>query len=147
MKLEGEFSINAPVERVWEMLNDPAVIAKHLPGCDSLEPAGDDAYAAVLTIRIGPIKGTYQAKLALSEKRPNEGYTLSIEGSGKPGFVKGTGQVRLAAEGGTTRLTYSGDLQIGGLIARVGQRMIGGISRQMADKFFAGLGAEAEAGD
>jgi carbon monoxide dehydrogenase subunit G len=144
MKLEGRFTFNAPRERVWRILNDPDVIARHMPGCESLEPLGDDAYAAVLSIGVGPIKGTYQAHLAILDKQPNEAYTLKVDGSGKPGFVKGEGQVRLSEEGGRTVLHYSGDLEIGGLIARVGQRIIGSISQQMASKFFAGLGEEAE---
>ena len=115
-----------------------------MPGCESLDPAGEDAYDAVLAIGVGPIKGTYTAHMAIVDKHPEEGYTLRVEGSGKPGHVKGEGQVRLSSEGDATVLEYSGDLQVGGLIARVGQRMIGSISRQMASKFFEGLGREAE---
>jgi hypothetical protein len=144
VKLEGSYAIAAPRERVWNLLNDPDVIARHLPGCDSLKALGEDRYEAELTIGVGPIKGSYKATLTLLAKRPNEGYTIQVEGSGKPGFVKGEGQVTLADESGKTRLNYSGDLQIGGLIARVGQRIIGPISQQMTAKFFAGFGKDAE---
>jgi carbon monoxide dehydrogenase subunit G len=144
MKLEGKITFHAPRERVWQILNDPGVIRKHLPGCETLEPAGEDAYDAVLSIGVGPVKGSYTARLALADKRPGEGYTLRVEGSGKPGHIKGEGRVTLSAEGDATVLEYSGDLQVGGLIARVGQRIIGALSQQMAAKFFAGLGQEAE---
>ena len=109
---------------------------------ESLEADGEDSYTASLNIGVGPIRGVYKARLALSDKKPGEGYTISVDGSGKPGFVKGTGKVRLEPEGDVTKLHYSGDLQVGGLIARVGQRMIGGITRQMTNKFFEGLGRE-----
>lgn len=144
MKLEGKYNLQAPRDRVWRMLNDPAVIAKHMPGCESLEPAGEDAYDAVLSIGVGPIKGKYKAHLAIVDKQAGRSYTLRVEGSGQPGHVKGEGQVRLSGEGDTTDLEYSGDLQVGGLIARVGQRIIGTISQQMAARFFEGLGREAE---
>ena len=144
MKLEGRFTFAAPRERVWRILNDPEVIARHLPGCEKLDPAGDDAYDAMLVLAVGPIKGRYTAHLAIVDKLPDEGYTLKVEGSGNPGHVKGEGQVRLSEEQGKTVLDYSGDLQIGGLIARIGQRIIGPISQQMASRFFEGLGREAE---
>ena len=142
MKLHGSLIFDAPRDRVWAALNDPEAIARHLPGCESVVPAGEDVYDAVLKIGVGPIKGTYNAKLSLSGRRPPEGYTLQVEGSGKPGHVKGGGQVRLEADGNRTTLTYDGELHIGGLIARVGQRIIGTISEQMAAKFFESLRQE-----
>jgi carbon monoxide dehydrogenase subunit G len=144
LRLEGSCIIAAPRERVWALLNDPEVIARHLPGCDSLKPLSEDRYEAELTVGVGPIKGSYKAQLSLLNKRPNEGYTLLVEGSGKPGHAKGEGRVTLSDEGGGTRLDYSGDLQIGGLIARVGQRILGTVSQQMAAKFFEGFGRDAE---
>lgn len=145
MKLEGEFTFNAPREKVWSILNDPAVLKKHMPGCDSLEAVGDDQYEAVLKIVVGAIKGSYKAKLTLKDKNPPEYYTLQIEGSGRPGFVKGEGRVHLKDLTGQTALSYSGELQVGGLIARVGQRLLGSISEKMTRQFFQDLGAEAEA--
>lgn len=145
MKLEGEFTFNAPREKVWSILNDPAVLKKHMPGCESLEAVGDDQYEAVLKIGVGAIKGSYKAKLTLKDKNPPESYTLQIEGSGRPGFVKGEGRVHLKDLAGQTALSYSGELQVGGLIARVGQRLLGSISEKMTRQFFQDLGAEAEA--
>ena len=145
MKLQGTLSFDAPRDRVWAAFNDPQVIARHLPGCDALNPDGEDVYRAVLKIGVGPIKGTYNAILTLSEKQAPESYTLQVEGSGKPGYVKGGGQVRLAEDGDKTTLVYEGDLQIGGLIARVGQRIVGTISGQMANRFFESMKAEFEA--
>jgi hypothetical protein len=145
VKLEGSCTIAASRERVWALLNDPEVIARHLPGCDSLKSVGADRYEAKLTLAVGPIKGSYKALLTLSNKQPTQGYTIHVEGSGKPGHVKGEGQVRLTGADGKIRLDYSGDLQIGGLIARVGQRIIGTVAQQMTAKFFAGFGKDAEA--
>ncbi len=144
VKIDGCFNFNASRETVWRVLNDPSLIAKHLPGCESMEATGEDCYRAVLKIGVGAIKGTYHTTMRIAEKQPPQGYTLHVEGSGNPGFAKGQGTVRLTESGGKTVLTYSGDLQIGGLIARVGQRIVAPLSQQMARAFFEGLGGEAE---
>ena len=144
MKMEGEVLVNSPREKVWGMLNDPEVLKKHMPGCESLEETEMDKFEAVITIRIGSIKGTYRAKINILNKKPPESYTLKIEGSGKPGFVKGEGDIHLEDRGNMTLLKYSGDLQVGGLIARVGQRIIGGITKNLTKKFFQDVAAEAE---
>jgi hypothetical protein len=131
MRLDGQTVVDAPVERLWEVLNDVELLRKHMPGCESLT-------------EVGPaIKGRYTAKLHMVDADPPHGYTLCVEGSGKPGFVKGEGQVRLAPTEGGTELTYSGDLQIGGMIARVGQRLISGLAQRMTRQFFDELAAEA----
>lgn len=144
MKLTGEFIFNAPREKVWAILNDPAVLQRHMPGCESLEAEGEDAYKATLKVGVAAIKGTYTANLRITDKTPPERYTLHVEGQGGPGFVKGQGSVVLSAEGGATRLTYDGDLQFGGLIARVGGRLLSGIAEKMTREFFESLGKEAE---
>ena len=144
MKLEGEFTFDAPIATVWAILNDPAVLKQHMPGCESLEPVGPDEYEAVLKIGVAAIKGTYKARLRITDKQAPSAYRLHVDGSGKPGFVKGEGAVTLEAQGERTVLRYSGDLQVGGLIARVGQRLLGGISERMTRDFFQGLGQSAE---
>ena len=145
MKLAGEMTIAAPRPRVWAVLNDPALLQRHMPGCESLQCTGPDTYEAVLKIGVAAIKGTYKATLRISDRVEPASYRLHVEGSGKPGFVKGSGSVELNAQDGGTRLTYHGDLQVGGLIARVGQRLLGGITERMTREFFEGLAAEASA--
>ena len=114
MKLEGEFTFNAAREKMWEILNDTEILRKHMPGCETLEEVAPDSYEAVMTIGVASIKGTYRAKLRISEKTPPESYRMEVDGSGKPGFVKGSGTVSLTENGASTILRYEGDLQVGG---------------------------------
>ncbi len=144
MKLTGEFTFNAPREKVWQALNDISTLQKHMPGCESLEQVGPDEYKALLKIGVAAIKGTYNATLGIRDRVAPERYTLTVEGKGAPGFVKGEGQVTLIEQGDKTVLRYAGDLQVGGLIARVGQRLIAGVTESMTRQFFEGLGREAE---
>ena len=144
MKLEGDLDINAPQEVVWNLLNNPEILKKHLPGCESLTLMAEDRYEAVISIGVAAIRGTYQAQFEILNKQPPQSYTLRIEGTGKPGFVKGEGQVTLEERAAGTLLKYSGNLEVGGVIARVGQRLIGHISQKMTRQFFHDLGKEAE---
>jgi len=143
VNLSGSLTIAAPRATVWRVLNDPAVLQRHMPGCESLELVGPDEYKATLKIGVAAIKGTYIATLRILDRTELEGYTLTVEGSGGPGFAKGEGRVKLADEGGGTVLTYEGELHFGGLIARVGQRLLAGIAERMTREFFETLGGEA----
>lgn len=147
MILEGDLEIDAPRDVVWDLLNDPNILQKHMPGCESLDLVGEDRYEAVITLGVAAIKGTYKARFDILDKRPPQSYTLRIEGSGKPGFVKGEGQVTLEDLGARTLLKYSGEMQVGGVIARVGQRLIGTISKKLTRQFFQDLGREAESAE
>jgi carbon monoxide dehydrogenase subunit G len=143
VNLNGSFTFAAPRAKVWEVLNDPSILQRHMPGCEALELIGPDEYKATLKIGVAAIKGTYIAKLKIKDRKEMEGYTLAVEGSGTPGFVKGEGRVLLADDGANTVLTYNGELQVGGLIARVGQRLLAGITEKMTRDFFESLGNEA----
>jgi carbon monoxide dehydrogenase subunit G len=143
VNLSGSLTIAAPRASVWRVLNDPAVLQRHMPGCESLEPIGPDEYKATLKIGVAAIKGTYAATLRIKDRTELEGYTLMVEGSGAPGFAKGEGRVNLTEEGGGTVLTYEGDLHFGGLIARFGQRLLSGIAERMTREFFESLSNEA----
>lgn len=147
MKLDGQTVVNAPIERLWEVLNDVELLRRHMPGCESLTEVGAGEYEAVLSMGVAAIKGRYTATLHMVDADPPHGYTLRVEGSGKPGFVKGEGRVRLAPTEGGTELTYSGELQVGGMIARVGQRLISGLAQRMTRQFFDELAAEAGSAD
>jgi len=136
MKLEGSYDIPAPRDRVWSAFLDPEVLRQAIPGCEKLEAMGNDEYKATMKVGVAAVKGTFEGKVRLSDKKPPESYRLAAEGSGGPGFVKADTVITLTETEGGTRVSYSADVQVGGLIAGVGQRMLGGVSKMMADQFF-----------
>ena len=144
MKLEGTWSIVADRLRVWEVLTDANVVAECIPGCEGMEPSGDDTYDATLSIRVGPVKGTYVGKVAMTDKVPPEQYKLVVEGESRVGFVKGEGLIKLAEDGECTVLTVDGDVQIGGTLASVGSRLIGVTAKMMMNKFFGAIEAKVK---
>ena len=139
MDISGSYTFDASPERVWGLLMDPLVIASCIPGCDTLEPDGEDRYRAQLTVGLAAITGTYDGTVVITEKAPHSSYRLTVEGQGKPGFVKGNAAIALRADGATTIVDVSGTVQTGGPIARLGQRLIGNVSKMMQDRFFACL--------
>ena len=136
MKLEGSNDIPAPRERVWTAFLDPAVLKQAIPGCEKLEAIGDGEYKATMKIGVAAVKGTFEGKVRLFDLKPPESYRMAVDGSGGPGFIRGETQITLTDADGGTRVSYTADVQVGGLIAGVGQRMIGGVSKMMADQFF-----------
>jgi carbon monoxide dehydrogenase subunit G len=147
MKIEGTHELRAPRGRVFQALTDPAVLQRCIPGCERLERTGEDAYAATLRTGVGAIKGVFQGNVRLEEVRPPEHYRLVVEGKGQPGFLKGAGALDLEEGDGGTLIRYAGDVQVGGTLASVGQRMIQGAAKMMAAQFFTALEAEAQAED
>ena len=136
MKLEGSYDVKAPRQKVWSAFLDPETLRKAIPGCEKLEMIAPDEYKATLKIGVGAVKGTFEGKVRLSDKKPSDSYRLAAEGSGGPGFVRADTLISLSDIEGGTRVSYSADVQVGGLIAGVGQRMLGGVSKMMADQFF-----------
>ena len=136
MKLEGAYDVPAPRQKVYEAFLDPTQLKQAIPGCEKLEAIGPDEYKATMKVGVGGVKGTFEGKVRLTDKNPPESYKMAVEGSGGPGFIRGEAVISLAEAGEGTRVSYSADLQVGGLIASVGQRMLGGVSKMMADKFF-----------
>jgi uncharacterized protein len=139
MDISGTYTFNAPPQRVWDLLMDPLVIASCIPGCEKLEPDGDDRYRARLNVALAAITGSYDGTVTLSDKLPHNSYRLTVEGQGKPGFVKGNATISLRPDGATTIVDVGGVVQTGGPIARLGQRLIGNVSKMMQDRFFACL--------
>jgi carbon monoxide dehydrogenase subunit G len=132
MKIEGEYTFDGPREDVWKLVRDPEVLATCLPGTQSLRLVGENEYEGEINIHIGPIAGVFSGRLVISKEVPPESCTLAVEGKGKPGFAKGTGNVQLLDQGeNKTLMTYSGEVQIGGRLAGVGQRMIDTVSKSM----------------
>lgn len=139
MTLEGTYTFPAPRERVWALLMDTSAIASCVPGCEALEPLGDDRYQATLVATVAAISGSYEGTVAMLDKVAPESYRLVIDGSGKHGFVNGESRVTLREDGGSTIVDVTGTMEVGGMIARVGQRLIGSVSKMMLDRFFACL--------
>ena len=136
MKLEGTYDISAPRQRVWSAFLDPETLRQAIPGCEKLEAVGEGEYKATLKIGVAAVKGTFEGKVRLFDQKPPESYRMSVEGSGGPGFIRGETQIMLADADAGTKVSYTADVQVGGLIAGVGQRMLGGVSKMMADQFF-----------
>src|SRR3989454_4545126 len=144
MKIEGSHQLNAPRERVYQCLIDPQVLQRCIPGCERLEKTGENTYAATIRAGVGSIKGVFNGNVRLEDMRTPEHYRIVVDGKGTPGFLKGSGDFELEAQGETTIIKYSGELQVGGTIASVGQRMIQGTAKMMAAQFFTALEAEAK---
>ena len=133
MILNGTFTFNGPRQKVWDLLQDPEVLAKALPGTERLTMSGPDRYEGVMKVSIGPMTAAkFDVTVALGDKQPPERFTLQIDGKGAVGFARGTASVALQdqADGGTA-MHYTSDVQIGGRIASVGQRLIESVSRMM----------------
>jgi uncharacterized protein len=135
MDITGTYTFNAPPDRVWTLLMDPAVISDCIPGCDKFEPIGENSYRVRLKVAMAAITGTYEGTVTLTDQVPLTSYRLVAEGQGRPGFVKGTSTITLRADGATTVVDVSAAVQTGGAIARLGQRLIGGVSKMMLDLF------------
>lgn len=144
MKVEGTYTFAASREKVWEALTDPAVLARATPGIKKLDPQGDDMYKATIELGVGPVKGAYDGKVSITDKMPPERMVLKVEGGGKPGTIRATGELRLEEQDGQTLVHYTGDAQITGLIASVGHRLVGGVAKQMAGEFFKAVARELQ---
>jgi hypothetical protein len=132
VKIEGEYMFEGTREQVWDVVRDPEVLATALPGTQSLEQVSENEYQGEMHVRIGPVAGLFSGLLVISDEVPPESLTMTVEGKGKPGFVKGTGSVQLIPqEADKTLMQYHGDMQIGGRLASVGQRMMESVSKSL----------------
>src|SRR5271157_1194307 len=147
MTMTGDVTLPADRPKVWALLNDPEVLKSCIPGCESLEKTGDNGFAAVVKTKIGPVSATFRGKVELSDLTPLVGYTIKGEGEGGgAGFAKGGAKVSPADAPGGTLLHYDVEANVGGKIAQLGARLIDGVAKNMADKFFANFAAIAAAG-
>ena len=142
MNVSGSYTFKAPVDRVWDLLMTPDAIASCIPGCQSFEPDGEDRYRVRLNVALAAVTGNYDGVVTLSDKVARTSYRLTGEGQGHAGFVKGTSDISLRAEGGATIVDVKASVHAGGAIARVGQRLLGSVSKMMLDRFFACLTAK-----
>jgi uncharacterized protein len=142
MEMTGEFRIPAPLQRVWEGLNDPEILKQCIPGCQTLDKVSDTEFNGRVVASVGPVKATFGGKVTLSDLDPPRSYTIAGEGSGGvAGFAKGGAKVKLAEDGAATLLTYAVQAQVGGKLAQVGSRLIDGVARKMANDFFSHFAA------
>jgi uncharacterized protein len=147
MTMTGDVTLPADRPKVWALLNDPEVLKASIPGCESLEKTGDNGFAAVVKTKIGPVSATFRGKVELTDIVPLVGYTIKGEGEGGiAGFAKGGAKVSLADAPGGALLHYDVEAHVGGKIAQLGARLIDGVAKNMADKFFANFAAIAAAG-
>lgn len=143
MDISGEFTIPAPRERVWVALNDPEVLVRCIPGCEELQRTGENTFDAKMQAKIGPVKARFDTSIELSDMNPPESYTISGQGKGGPaGFGKGAAQVVLDEQGEETVLRYTAELQVGGKLAQIGSRLVGGATKKIANDFFSRFVAE-----
>ncbi len=140
LKINGSFNIKAPRQKVWDTLNDVEALKQIIPGVQSMKQNSEDEYSARMRVGIGPIKADFNGKVAITERDEPHSYRLSVDGNAKQGWMKGSGTVELhETEVDNTKATIDAEVQVGGMIARVGQRMIPGVSKQLMQSFFKAL--------
>ena len=148
MTMNGEVHLPASREVVWEKLNDPSVLKKCIPGCEELTRSGENQFQAVAKMKVGPVSARFGGRVTLSDLDPPNGFRISGEGEGGvAGFAKGGATVALSERDGGTLLTYSVEAQIGGKLAQLGQRLISGSAKKLADQFFVSFVNEVRASD
>jgi uncharacterized protein len=137
MTMNGEYQLVVPREMVWEKLNDAETLKTCIPGCEQFDKLSDTEFQAVSTTKIGPVKAKFKGKVTLSDVDPPNGYKISGQGDGGvAGFAKGGATVKLEPKDGGTLLSYTVEAHIGGKLAQLGQRLINGVAKKMADEFF-----------
>jgi uncharacterized protein len=137
MTMHGEYQLAVPPQTVWEKLNDTETLKACIPGCEQLDKTSDTEFQAVAVVKIGPVKAKFKGRVTLSDLDPPNGYRISGQGDGGvAGFAKGGATVGLTPKDGGTLLTYDVEAQIGGKLAQLGQRLINGAAKKVADEFF-----------
>ena len=145
MKISGSYVVPAPPERAYSMLQDPEVLAKSMPGCDQLTRIGPDEYQMKLKMAIASIQGLFAGKVKIEDQNPPQSFKLSVEGTGKVGFMKGSGVLTLTPQGEGTQVAFEGEVQVGGMIAGVGQRLVETTAKFIIRKFFDKLAEQVTA--
>lgn len=147
MEITGEYQIDSSRETVWQALNDPEMLKKCIPGCESLEQVGNNEMQATVLAAIGPVRARFKTRLTLENLNPPESYTLVGESkAGAAGFGRGSAEVLLSENEGGTLLSYTADFKVGGKLAQVGSRLVLGVTRKIADDFFGKFSSELDPG-
>jgi carbon monoxide dehydrogenase subunit G len=144
MNITATYSFPAAPTEVWKLLMDPEAIKSCLPGCRELRPVGDDRYHAEMTIGVAAVSGSFTATVVLSEQVAPQSYRLSVDATGKPGFAKGSAMIVLSPTPSGTEIQVAASAEVGGLIARVGQRLVEGVAKMTLDRFFSCLASRIQ---
>jgi uncharacterized protein len=145
MKIQGTHTFDAPQDVVWPMLLDPEVLANVMPGCEKLEKTAENQYEGILMVRVGPVQGKFNGIILLENIQAPNSYDLTVDGKGPSGFVKGTGSLRLEEDNGQTIMHYDGDVNVGGRIASVGQRLLDTSAKAIIRQSLTGLENQVQA--
>jgi hypothetical protein len=143
VKISGTQTLASSQEKVFALMQNPEVLARAIPGCESLEKIGEDEYRMKMKMAMASFSGAFEGKVRIADQDPPQSFRLIVEGSGKLGFIKGDGLLKLSAAGEGTEVSYEGDAQVGGTMAAVGQRLIDGTAKMLIRKFFERLAEEA----
>jgi carbon monoxide dehydrogenase subunit G len=141
LKISGTFPLPFPIEQAYAMMQDPEVLARAIPGCEGLDKVGDDEYRMKMKMALASLSGAFDGRVRIFEQTPPSSFRLAVEGSGKIGFLKGEGLLSLTPSANGTDVAYDGDVQVGGTIAAVGQRLIDSTAKMMIKRFFEKLAA------
>ena len=144
MKVTGSYTFDADVQTVWDSMLSPDALSGCIPGCDRFSPSGDDSYDVDLTVRIASIRGSYKGTVKIEDKVHLQSYRMVVTGSGRGGSVQGSGDLSFSENNGKTTVDIVGDSQVTGVVARVGQRLMGGATRMMMNQFFDCLRSKIE---
>jgi uncharacterized protein len=146
VKLAGAYRLAMPRESAYSLLQDPLILARCMPGCESLEKIGEDEYAMRMKMMLAAVSGKFDGKVRITDAVPPSQFRLHVDGTGKIGFMKGDGLLTLTETDGATDVRYEGEVHVGGTIASVGQRLIDGTAKMLIKRFFDKLGTEAMVG-
>lgn len=143
MKLDGSYTFDAPRQLVWDTLQDPEALKRAIPGVETFEQTAPNEYQAKMKIGVASIKGSYSSKIKVFDQQEPSHYKLSIDANGTPGFVRGEGNFELVEDGpAKTTVNWSGDAQVGGLVAGVGQRMLGGVAKMTVGQLWKAMDSQ-----
>ena len=144
MKVTGSYYLDSPRATVWQALLSPETLSSCIPGCEEFEEAGENSYRVVMKVGVGAVQGTYSGEVSLSDIDDLSSFRMTVSGKGRGGSVRGEGLLKFADSGDGTELMVEGDAQVTGLVARVGQRLLGGASKTLMDRFFGCLKSRLE---
>jgi uncharacterized protein len=140
VKISGSHTLAVPQENAYQMMQDPEVLARAMPGCESLERIAENEYSMKMKMVLASLSGAFEGKVRIADQTPPSSFRLIVEGSGRPGFINGNGLLKLApTPDGGTEVNYDGDVQVGGTIAAVGQRLLDGTAKLLIKRFFDNL--------
>jgi carbon monoxide dehydrogenase subunit G len=136
VKIAGTYFLPIPPGEAYQRLQDPEVLARSMPGCESLENIGENEYRMKMKMAMASLSGAFEGKVRIADQSPPDSFRLMVEGTGKIGFMKGDGLLKFQPKDAGTEVSYEGDVQVGGTIAAVGQRLIDGTAKMMIKRFF-----------